>query len=108
MTDRRSRPHPLGATLHSNGCNFSIHAPHCQEISLVLFTNDNEYQEFPLINEYAGIRHIYIPNVDAGQKYGYAIVTEEGESLLISDPYAKALEKPLHYATPYSSKKVGL
>jgi len=104
MTDRLSRAHPLGATLDSKGCNFSIHAPHCPNISLVLFTYD-EYETFPLINEYAGIRHIYIPKVKAGQKYGYAITTEEGESLLLSDPYARALEKPLYYASPYSSEK---
>ncbi|MDB1125682.1 glycogen debranching protein GlgX [Vibrio algarum] len=105
MTDTRSRPHPLGATLDSNGCNFSIHAPNCPDISLALFASDDEYELFPLINEYAGIRHIYIPEVKAGQKYGYAITTLDGESLLLSDPYARSLDKPLHYATPYSSEK---
>ncbi|MFC1233529.1 glycogen debranching protein GlgX [Vibrio sp. F74] len=105
MTDTCSRPHPLGATLDGNGCNFSIHAPNCPDISLALFANDDEYELFPLVNEYAGIRHIYIPDVKAGQKYGYAITTHDGESLLLSDPYAKALEKPLHYATPYSNPK---
>lgn len=105
MTDRVSRPHPLGATLHNSGCDFSIHAPHCQDISLVLFTTDDDYEKYPLVHEYAGIRHINISGVKAGQKYGYAIVTEKGESLLISDPYAKALEKPLHYETPFTPEK---
>jgi glycogen operon protein len=96
----------LGATLDSKGCNFSIHAPNCPEISLILFSNDDsDFTEYRLENEYAGIRHTYIPDIKAGQKYGYAIIDEDGEPLLLSDPYAKALEKPLHYATPYTSEK---
>lgn len=105
MNEKRSRPYPLGATLDSSGCNFSIYAPNCPDISLVLFTNDDKYQVHSLTNEYAGIRHLYISGIKAGQKYGYAITTEKGESLLISDPYAKALDRPLHYETPFSSKK---
>lgn len=105
MNDKRSRPYPLGATLDSSGCNFSIYAPNCPDIALVLFANDDNYNTIPLTNEYAGIKHIYVKDVKTGQKYGYVITTEEGESLLLSDPYAKAIDKPFHYSTPYSSKK---
>ncbi len=106
MTNKKpSRPYPLGATLDNTGCNFSIYAPNCCDISLVLFTDDDKYETHPLINEYAGIKHIYIEKVKAGQKYGYAITTKEGETQLLSDPYAKALDKPLHYTPPFSSEK---
>ncbi|WP_413282603.1 glycogen debranching protein GlgX [Vibrio sp. MA40-2] len=106
MTDNRSRPYPLGATLDNKGCNFSIYAPNCPDISLVLFNGEDDgYEEFPLSNEYAGIKYTYIAEIKAGQKYGYTIATDEGDKLLLSDPYAKALEKPLHYATPYTNKK---
>ncbi len=105
MNTKQSRPHPLGATLDSTGCNFSVYAPNRSDISLVLFTGDDEYETYPLVNEYAGIKHIYIEKVKAGQRYGYAITTEEGESLLLSDPYAKALDKPLHYTAPFSCEK---
>ncbi len=105
MNKKQSRPHPLGATLDSAGCNFSIHAPNCSDILLVLFTGEDKYETYPLTNEYAGIKHIYIEKVEAGQKYGYAVTTEEGERLLLSDPYAKALDKPLHYTAPFSCEK---
>ncbi|WED24915.1 glycogen debranching protein GlgX [Vibrio sp. JC009] len=104
MTKMRSRPYPLGATLDSNGCNFSIYAPNCPDISLALFNGEDDYDLYPLEDSYAGNRHIYVPEVKAGQRYGYVVETEEGPHLL-SDPYAKAIDKPLHYSSPFSSEK---
>ncbi|MBR9786833.1 MAG: glycogen debranching protein GlgX [Vibrionaceae bacterium] len=104
MTHFRSRPYPLGATLNKEGCNFSIHSPQNKDIKLALFSDDGEYTLYDLPGEYAGIRHTFIPKVRAGQKYGY-VVSHNDEKLLISDPYAKSIDKVLHYHPPFSAKK---
>ncbi|HGZ7021139.1 TPA: alpha-amylase family glycosyl hydrolase, partial [Vibrio parahaemolyticus] len=104
MTRLFSRPYPLGATLNKEGCNFSIHAPGVKDIQLALFASDGSYSLHDLPNEYAGIRHTFIPDIKPGQKYGY-VVTRRDEPLLISDPYAKSLDKALHYHPPYTPAK---
>ncbi|EEX94615.1 Isoamylase [Vibrio orientalis CIP 102891 = ATCC 33934] len=95
-----SRPYPLGATPDNHGCNFSIFAPKAKNIQLAIFDDNGEFRTFALEQEYAGIRFTYLPDIKAGQKYAY-IVEENGKPLLIADPYAKALEKPLHYTLPF-------
>ncbi|NOI58026.1 glycogen debranching protein GlgX [Vibrio coralliilyticus] len=99
-----SRPYPLGATLNHEGCNFAIYAPKNKDLQLALFDEKNNYQTFSLTNEYAGIKHTFIPGVKAGQRYGF-IIGDEDNLQLISDPYAKALDKPLFYETPFNSAK---
>jgi glycogen operon protein len=99
-----SRPYPLGATLNHEGCNFAIYAPKNKDLQLALFDENNNYQTFSLTNEYAGIKYTFIPEVKAGQRYGF-IIGDEDNLQLISDPYAKALDKPLFYETPFNSAK---
>ncbi|WCP69158.1 glycogen debranching protein GlgX [Vibrio tubiashii] len=99
-----SRPYPLGATPDNKGCNFSIYSPNADEIQLALFNDNGEFETYPLTNEYAGIKFTYIENISVGQQYGY-IVNQGDKPHLISDPYAKAIEKPLHYCTPFNSEK---
>ncbi|OAJ93367.1 glycogen debranching protein GlgX [Vibrio bivalvicida] len=99
-----SHPYPLGATPDSRGCNFSIYSPHAEDIQLALFNDNGEFKTYPLDREYAGIRFTYIEGISAGQMYGY-IVTNDGKPHYVSDPYAKALEKPLHYSAPFNSEK---
>ncbi|MCG9752793.1 glycogen debranching protein GlgX [Vibrio brasiliensis] len=99
-----SRPYPLGATLSAEGCNFSIFAPDAKDIQLALFDEQDQFTTYPLDGEYAGIRFTFIPNITKGQKYGY-IVQRDGKPHLISDPYAKALEKPLFYQVPFNSEQ---
>ncbi len=104
MKTQLSRPYPLGANLIENGCNFAIHAPHAENIRLALFSDQNDYIAVELPNRYAGIHHTFVPGVRAGQRYGYLVDTDNGP-LLLSDPYARAIDRPLHYLTPYNSKK---
>ncbi|MDC5805811.1 glycogen debranching protein GlgX [Vibrio europaeus] len=99
-----SRPYPLGATPDNKGCNFSIYSPNADDIQLALFNDNGEFKTYPLTNEYAGIKFTYIENISVGQKYGY-IVKQGDKPHLISDPYAKAIEKSLHYCTPFNSEK---
>ncbi|GEA60097.1 glycogen debranching protein GlgX [Vibrio comitans] len=105
MSSKKSRPYPLGAELDKSGCNFSIHAPSCKEISLALFDSKGEFKAYPITENYAGIKHIYVEGVAAGQEYGFIVIDPNGEKILLSDPYAKALSEPLHYKTPFSNEK---
>ena len=66
MTRLLSRPYPLGATVNKEGCNFSIHAPGNKDIKLALFAGDGSYALHDLPNEYAGIRHTFIPDIKPG------------------------------------------
>lgn len=104
MTQLQSHPYPLGATLHREGCNFSIHSPEARDIKLALFSDNGKYTLHDLPGEYAGIRHTFIPKIKAGQKYGY-VVSYQDESILISDPYAKSIDEALHYQPPFSAEK---
>ncbi|MFA0439716.1 glycogen debranching enzyme GlgX [Vibrio sp. 10N.286.49.C2] len=104
MTNIQSNPYPLGATLNREGCNFSIHAPDCEDIQLAIFNDNDSYQLFPIDNEYAGIKHIHISGVQANQRYNFVIETQEGLQF-ISDPYAKALDQSLHYTPPFDISK---
>ncbi|MBN3574181.1 glycogen debranching protein GlgX [Vibrio neptunius] len=99
-----SRPYPLGATLNHEGCNFAIHAPKNKTLLLALFDESNNYQTYPLTHEYAGIKHTFVSGIKAGQKYGF-IVDDKENRRLISDPYAKSLDKPLFYSIPFNSAK---
>ncbi len=99
-----SSPYPLGATLDNTGCNFAIHAPANKQLLLALFDGQGNFTTHTLENEYAGIQYTHVPNIKAGQKYGYLIL-KGGEPHYISDPYAKAIDNKLDYKTPFSSKK---
>ncbi|WP_159737395.1 glycogen debranching protein GlgX [Vibrio atypicus] len=99
-----SQPYPLGATPNKDGCNFSIYAPDAKNIQLALFEDNGEFTTHSLDGEYAGIKFTFIPNICAGTHYAY-IVESKGQSHLISDPYAKAIAKPLTYTLPFSSEK---
>ncbi|KII76545.1 glycogen debranching protein GlgX [Vibrio renipiscarius] len=104
MTVPNSSPFPLGATLDEQGCNFAIHSPNCADIQLALFDDDGAATLYSLENEYAGIKHTYIADIQPGQKYGY-ITAINGDEHYIADPYAKALERELKYTLPFNSKK---
>lgn len=104
MTQHQSSPYPLGATLDEAGCNFAIHAPDCEAIYLALYDDNDKQELFPLFNNYAGIKHIHLSGIKAGQRYGFVIESCE-ERQYIADPYAKALDKALHYVPPFSAEK---
>ncbi|OEF08418.1 glycogen debranching protein GlgX [Vibrio genomosp. F10] len=102
MIGTSSQPYPLGATLSQCGCNFSIYAPAQDSIALVLFDDAGNQQVHPIHNNDAGIKHIFIEGIQARQKYGYLIEVDNAPHLL-SDPYAKAIDGPLHYQPPFDS-----
>lgn len=101
-----SEPYPLGAHLKQHksgqhGCNFSIHAPDCKQVTLVLFQQDPP-RKIPMTEKYMGIHHLFVAGIKAGQAYGYLTTVDDEEWLLV-DPYAKALSTTPIYTPPYSA-----
>lgn len=104
MIKNNSQPYPLGATLTKQGCCFSIFSPAKNDIQLALFDNDTDYKTVELDNSYAGVKYTFVKGIKAGQKYGYLIKNDHGHLQLISDPYAKAIDKNLTYKPPFTEK----
>lgn len=104
MTTTVSSPFPLGVTLNDQGCNFAIYAPDSDDIRLALFDAQGQHTTYELTSEYAGIKHVFIEGIQAGQRYGY-ISLVQGQEHYIADPYAKALDHPLDYKTPFNARK---
>lgn len=100
MKTTRSRPYPLGATLDPDGCNFAVYAPANKNLLLALFNSDGSYETHPFADEYAGVQHLYLGGIQAGQRYGFLIQSDD-ELFYISDPYAKALDQSLTYKVPF-------
>jgi isoamylase len=99
---------PLGATVSSEGTNFSVFAKHSTAAQLLLF-DDAESPEpartidlDPYGNRTYHYWHVFVPDVAAGQIYGYRVAgpadTSRGlrfdpEKLLL-DPYGKCIARP--------------
>jgi glycogen operon protein len=93
-------PYPLGATYDGAGTNFSVFSEVATRVELCLF-DDNGNQTCVELPEMTGfIWHGYLPNVGAGQRYGYRVhgpwEPENGSrcnpAKLLLDPYGKAVE----------------
>ena len=99
------RPYPLGSTLRPGGANFSVYANHAKAVELLLFDDADAdkpsriFQLDPIDNCTFHYWHIYAPDVQAGQLYGYRVsgpnIPERGihfdpDKLLI-DPYARGI-----------------
>jgi len=99
------RPYPLGSILRPGGANFSVYANNATTVELLLFDSVDAAQPSriielePIYNCTFHYWHIYVPNVQAGQLYGYRVYgpnhPERGlrfdpEKLLL-DPYARGI-----------------
>ena len=95
------RPYPLGATWDGSGTNFALFSAHAEIVELCLFEDDGttETARIPLPEYTHEVWHGYLPDVRAGQLYGYRVhgpyAPEQGHRFnhhkLLLDPYAKAL-----------------
>jgi isoamylase len=106
------RSYPLGATYDGAGTNFSLFSEVAEKVELCLFGDDGGEERVPLGEVDAFCWHGYLPNVSPGQRYGYRVHGQWDPSAgmranpakLLFDPYAKAIEGPLHphpTALPY-------
>jgi glycogen operon protein len=95
-------PFPLGATLEKNGVNFAIFSANATRVELCLFDKpedgkaSRQIRMFHCTNQ---IWHIFVPDLKAGQCYGYRVHGEYypkkghrfNPAKLLLDPYAKAI-----------------
>ncbi|MBA2483055.1 MAG: glycogen debranching protein GlgX [Nitrosomonas sp.] len=94
-------PYPLGATWDGAGTNFALFSAHAERVELCLFDSDGKRElERVTLPEYTHeIWHGYLPDVRAGQLYGYRVYgpydPNNGHRFnhhkLLLDPYAKNL-----------------
>ncbi|GAB3033427.1 glycogen debranching protein GlgX [Bowmanella dokdonensis] len=97
-------PRPYGASLTATGCNFSLHAPNAEKVTLCLFHADTEEPlcQIDLPAKTGKVWHGHLQGIRAGQLYGYRVdgknVPEIGHCFdaqkLLIDPYARRLNRP--------------
>jgi isoamylase len=103
---------PLGATLGPSGANFSVFAKHSTAAQLLLFDRVNDSKPSrvidlaPHINRTYHYWHTFVPDVTAGQLYGYRVAGHfdparglrfDANKVLL-DPYGKCLARPLGWS----------
>jgi len=102
-------PYPLGATFDGAGTNFAIFSEVAERVELCLFgpADDGDDTESRIrLTEVDGfVWHGYLPGVEPGQRYGYrvhgpydpAAGLRCNPNKLLIDPYAKAVDGPVHW-----------
>jgi glycogen operon protein len=91
---------PLGATYDGAGTNFSLFSEVATGVELCLFDSCGKEERISLEEVDAYCWHTYLPNLAAGQRYGYRVdgpwAPDAGircnPNKLLLDPYAKAIE----------------
>jgi isoamylase len=112
---------PLGATPvfarasagrpAANGVNFSVYSRHATAVQLLLFDSVNEVQAArtvrldPSVNRTYYFWHVFVPNVQPGQLYGYRVDgpfdpasgMRFDSSKVLLDPYSRGVMVPETY-----------
>jgi isoamylase len=98
----------LGASCEADGAHFAVFAGHAEQVYLCLFdpSGRNELKRLPFPECTDGVWHGFVPNVLAGQLYGYRAegpyAPESGHrynvNKLLLDPYARALSGALRWS----------
>jgi pullulanase/glycogen debranching enzyme len=102
---KTGKPYPLGATHDGSGTNFSLFSEVASKVELCLFDDDGKETRLSMPENTANCWHCYLPNVGAGQLYGYRVYgpwqPQAGQRCnphkLLLDPYAKAIEGELKW-----------
>jgi len=104
----RGSSFPLGATLRDGGVNFSVFAKHNTAVQLVLFDHADDplpsrvFDLDPGTNRTYHYWHGFVPDIAAGQLYGYRVAGPfdphrglrfDPQKLLL-DPYGRAIALP--------------
>ncbi|GAA3626981.1 glycogen debranching protein GlgX [Microbacterium awajiense] len=92
--------YPLGATFDGSGTNFALFSEGATRVELCLFGERGAETRIDVVETDAYVWHVYLPNVQPGQRYGYRVHgpydPASGQrfnpSKLLLDPYAKAVE----------------
>ena len=115
----KGRSSPLGATLSSEGANFSVYSKHATRIELLLFEHADAARPSavirvdPATNRTYHYWHVFVPEVKAGQIYGYrasgAFDPPSGmrfdDHKVLLDPYGLAVVIPKNYSHDAARQK---
>jgi glycogen operon protein len=90
---------PLGATVADAGTNFAVASEVADEMVLCLFDETGAETQIPMRDYDAGVWHVFVPGIGAGQAYGYRTTgpwnpaggVRCNPAKLLLDPYARAL-----------------
>jgi len=96
---------PLGATVTGTGTNFAVASGIADGMLLCLFDEAGAETRIPIQDRDAGVWHVFVPGVGAGQAYGYRATgpydpargARCNPAKLLSDPYARALNGTVRF-----------
>jgi len=96
---------PLGANMESGNTVFRLFAPNAEKVLLVLFKkhNDNQGKELQMVKDKDGVWEYGLEGEHYGLYYAYRIASAKDSlhmsdsSLLIADPYSKAVVTKNNY-----------
>jgi glycogen operon protein len=105
------RSSPLGATVAHGGVNFSLFSRTATGVELLLFDREDDVTPSrvvsldPVANHSYHYWHVFLPNVQPGQIYGYRVAgpwaPERGlrfnQSKVLLDPYGRGVVVPKNY-----------
>ena len=113
------KPYPLGATWDGKGVNFALFSENATGVELCLFEQNAEVswkEERVRMTEHTDqVWHAYLPDVRAGQFYGYRVhgpyEPEAGHRFnpakLLIDPYAKAIAGTIRWSDELFGYAIG-
>ncbi|MBA3393074.1 MAG: glycogen debranching protein GlgX [Deltaproteobacteria bacterium] len=96
------RPYPLGAHFDGYGTNFAVYSGIAEKVELCLFDGDAETR-IPLHCGTGQVWHSYLPEIGAGQRYGFRVHGPWDPKAgyrcnphkLLVDPYARGITESL-------------
>jgi glycogen operon protein len=96
---------PLGATVSDGGTNFAVASGVADGMLLCLFDAAGAETRIPMRDYDAGVWHVFVPGIGAGQEYGYRATgpydpargVRCNPAKLALDPYARALTGPVKF-----------
>lgn len=110
------QPYPLGAVYDGAGTNFSLFSEIAERVELCLFDDGNNETRIELTEVTGYCWHVYLPEVEPGQRYGFRVhgpwEPDKGHrcnpAKLLLDPCAKAIEGQVEWneaVFPYRFKE---
>jgi isoamylase len=119
QSENAGKASPLGATVESNGVNFSLYSRDASGIELLLFDREDDEQPArsisldPFANRTYHYWHVFVPGLQAGQLYGYRVYgpfepyqgMRFDSSKVLLDPYCRGVSVPKNYSRKAAQDK---
>jgi isoamylase len=111
-------PYPLGATWDGSGVNFALFSESAASVELCLFggpEGNEETTRIAVAEQTDEVWHVYLPEARPGWRYGYRVHgpydPASGQRFnpakLLTDPYAKALDRTFHWDDSFFGYPLG-